>query len=226
MSSDTNTHVDPGELILFCQGSLVEEKARMIRAHLESCGACRAEMALAQSFQREEGKLPLDSSIEARLRPAVTANGVVNSEGGTVSRVPRMERSSLRWTRRALLAAAVLVLMFAARDLIDRPDQPRPIGELRAPSEDPVWDFRLAEAVGGELVLNWPVVEGARSYELRVLSSAGSLLWSRQETGLSANLTRSELPSALLAERVLFLRIAALLEDGRVIQTRPRPLPD
>ena len=65
MAREELNHIHPAELSDLLAGQTSESREREIRQHLEACGICQAELAIAESFHEQ--------ATDAVLAPAITA---------------------------------------------------------------------------------------------------------------------------------------------------------
>ena len=70
MTEEANRHLVPALLIEFLENSLDSQAMTAARTHLEHCGECRAELAMARSFQEQndESRQPASRSSRRRRR--------------------------------------------------------------------------------------------------------------------------------------------------------------
>jgi hypothetical protein len=219
MEREELNHIDPAELLDLVTGQVSEARAQEIERHLDTCGACQAELTLARSFHEQAGDEPLAPEIAARLevgldaaRPRAAGWRLIHGRPG--------------WVRAGLLAASVMFVVLGINALRDSSPDPGRSGTMRDGQPAVEWDLQLGEPGSGTVAVSWPAVEGASEYEIHVQSTTGQTLWTGRAVDSPFTLTLSELPEAVRSERFLFVTLVARMTDGTQQATRPHPLPE
>jgi hypothetical protein len=218
MTSAEFQHIEPAELYDFLAGQTSAAREREIRQHLDVCGICQAELALAESFRDQATDTSMDPAIAARLEAGLTGARLRKFGWRVIS-----QRST--WVRTGLLAASLACALLGIHALRGPALRQGQSGDMRAAQPDSVWDLQLNESETGYLRVAWPAVTGASEYEIHLQSSVGEILWSRRTMTSPATITIATLPTAVRAEPFLFVSVAALMADSTLQSTRPHPLP-
>ena len=215
--SDSN-HIDPADLSDLLAGRVGEAREREFRQHLQVCGVCQAELALAESFHQQATDTPLAPEMTARLEAGFAASRPRTLDWRIISgRRP--------WVRAALLAASLACVWLGINALNTPSLRQGPSGDMRAARPAAAWDLQLSEPESGRIEVEWPTVDGAREYEIRLQSTSGETLWSRRVVAAPYEITFATLPAAVRSERFLFVTVVALMTDGTHQATQPQPLP-
>ncbi len=149
----------PERLHAAVAGDLPAAEARTVLAHAEMCGACSAELALAQQFERaaSAGELAEAEALLAEVRRPIPAAEPL-----------RRVVPGRRWVARTLAAAAILLLgvTVAPRLFPTRP----PIGPISnvQRGNEIVLQSPLGVVKPGPLGFSWSDVPGAAAYTLTV----------------------------------------------------------
>lgn len=168
MSTGCESYADA--LVERARGRLEVGRARQVEAHLETCGDCRAALAVIEAVQRAAVEVP--DGLEARLQAAV--RGPAHSAGpaavpdagdpvraGVASERPARTPTG-RWPRRGAwalpLAAAAALAIWLGAELLGPPNG-ESAGEVAAEVE-PYGAWPASDGVvAGELVLSELSVE-------------------------------------------------------------------
>jgi hypothetical protein len=215
-------HIDPAELADILAGQVNETREREIRQHLEKCGVCQAELALAESFHAQATDTPLAPAIAARIEAGLEARLAPDRPRAFGWRVISGQPT---WVRAGLLAASLVCVVLGINALRETSLRQGQSGEMRAPQTAAEWDLQLSEAEPGRVNVTWPVVDEAREYEIRFQSTTGQTLWARRVEAPPHEIRFAALPDTVRSERFLFVTVAALMADGTQQTTRPHALP-
>jgi len=218
MAHEELKHIDPPELSDLLAGETSEAREGEIRRHLEACGVCQAELALAESFHEQANVAHLDPAIEARLEAGLAA-----AHSRTRAWLIISGRSP--WVSAGLLAASLALVLLGFNTLREPSLRQGPSGAIRGVQPAAEWDFHLSETGSGRINIAWPAVDGAREYEIRLQSTAGKVLWSRRVVVSSDDITLATLPAAVRSESFLFVTVVARMADGTKQVTPPHPWP-
>ena len=229
MTTSEGRHLNPATLLEYHQGKLAAEDAEGVRAHVEACAACRAELAMARSFAEiEAGETSVD--VKERHRAALLERITVGSLRAAVrgmSEIPavRARPAWERWLAHALLVASVACLAIAGWQYLHRVPVPEPGMTMRAtPLLENRWDMIVWDPTDTAWPLEWPPVVGAAKYLAHVQTASGDMV-----AEVPASATGIELPFDVVpAERrsePLYVVAVAVGMDGPIASTRPRFLP-
>lgn len=228
MTENLDRHLTPEELAEFIDDRLDSRMTVMARLHIQACGDCRAELALARSFQ-EQADVVLPPEVDARIKATLEARSQGAATGDHDEQIrPRRGRIlpfDLTWARAGLLAASVVFAVLGLRGVADRPTTLSPGGEMRSAGVDSVWEIDLSETAAGVIRASWGPQEGAEGYQLEIRSASGEVLWSHEVDGSSAEIRFDQLAAELQDQRALFVSVRARLSDGSFVVSRPRALP-
>jgi len=197
----------------FYDQRLEHRVASRLKQHLAGCGHCRARIGMLHRLEQDESDAAVNGDLLARAKLL---------SGG---------RPSRRRLSPALAAAAVVVLALGAvfsggllRDPGTDSVSPAPgaaeavrqVRGLEASTRTPeiLHPPQGAELAPGTLEVRWTPVEGSLRYELLVLDASGALV---ADASVQDTHWRSGESVALKPGRRYFLRVSALLADGRTV---------
>lgn len=241
MSGQEQRHLDPEQLVAFEEGRVDDEVRARIEAHLERCGRCAAERALAREYLSvpEDARLPGDESetLEAAFRARLAANSPIprpvtslssarpesSSPSARPVRTTRSRSSSRRWGVAALVAAG-LALIILGRGFLATGPSPEEGGDTLRASQTADWAQALEiEALeDGARRIGWPAVDGVAEYRVYLLDDAGQ---AREEwtTGVAElRIEPAQLPSDV---EYLFVRVEYTRADGEIQRSATRTVP-
>jgi hypothetical protein len=217
-------HLDPEVLMRCADGRLAEADRRVVEEHVESCGICQAELALA----REAASCPVGADLGSRsasLRRSFSrrldlALGARSDVGAPRVRPPRRR---WRWLGGGLLAASVAILAVGVHQMESRP-APKDLGRtMRTRSQG---DALTLEIVSD--ARDWHVRlhadESLRDLALRITTAEGEQLLERPVSGEGTTVSREELGQVTLAE-VLYVQAVGVDASGNPVRSRPQRLP-
>ena len=173
--NDSMRHASPEELALLQLGEISPDAERELREHLQSCGLCQAELALAADFVADTCE-SAGELRQSRMREHVGA--VVGNGTGTAHGRPRRRRG----LERLLMAAAVV---FAAVGIYELRPHTLPTGPgevLRSADMAASIDLGVSLRDDGWL-LSWTVNGGGEGQRVRIRSMRGEELWVADVSG-------------------------------------------
>jgi len=182
-------------------GLLSREEKERFEAHLLECDACFQdlyELSPAVAMLREEGMVP---------------SGEMGLSDET--EVPRGDGGSFPWARRRWVyvvsgvAAAGLACVLAIWALFPGEEPSR----LRGPEQGSVLVYAPKGEVPRPVEIDWAPVPAARSYEVRIHTSGGRLVWREQVDGPPAGLPDG-VRESLDPRETYFWQVEAIAEDG------------
>jgi ferric-dicitrate binding protein FerR (iron transport regulator) len=210
------SHLAHESLWAFAAGEGGARELAEIRAHLDGCPTCRAQLAqveFAQKLLRPEGAPPPLSDASARRI------GNVLAEAAEAQAVKRMSwRAWWAWKPLALAAVAALLLWFlwpaqpgptppVALPTPEVVHQPEPLDEPQGEAQ--VTSARKAKLEDGALAKNQKLAVGAK-----VSTEAGGALWLKLPDGSRAGLTgKTEVTLEAMGER----RVALEVKKGNLL---------
>jgi hypothetical protein len=226
--SGLGEHVDAGWFLAYVEGRLEAKQAKQVEGHVERCGPCRAELALARRY----AETPVGASVEGRSADLKSAFAMRAQErlDGAVRTEPRARsrrRSPLPpWISRGLLAASVAIIGFGIYQMGDsmRPSREELGRQIRAEAPDEALTLTVREVPHGRFELQWKVPAEARDLELRVIASDGSLLLERSVEGDAITLDSSEFASGAESAGIL-VQLLAKGPAGESLRSVPQALP-
>lgn len=227
----------PGEAAIgaYIDGALDEQASGRVANHLSDCAYCRKLVAATVKSQRAENVPEVPANLMRRAREAGQEQG----------KRQVWWQSAWRWApassaAAALVCAGLIITLWRAPQDVGIPKQAAPTG----PAISKVEETRPAEAApseqerkprhyeaaptviapqGGQVVsrkglrFSWNPVPGAISYEVRVVTSEGDLVWEGRSEG-----TEMRVPDGLtLSSGKYFVMTSATLDSGRTRTASP-----
>ncbi len=202
-------------------GELDEERRAALRAHLEGCGRCRAELrelepvaaALAEAdprlFESEEPRPPADLLERTLAR--------VDQARQTEDELQRRRRNRLfRWSAFAAAAAALLIAIgsFALVPKIAGPPM-EPVAFSEAPAGVEAEASLIDHTWGTETILVVSGLEDGKTYELALRNEAGEAVPSGTFIGTGDRPVECRMNAALLREDATGLEVRTA--DGDLV---------
>lgn len=186
-------------------GQLSEADRRTVLSHAARCGACAAEVKLAEAFERPmtaAEEHDVDRVLASIRKPVPTLRTGASPVG---------MRRIVAWTA---AAAAILLLSVTVgpRLFDDRPEIGPPSNVPRG--ETITLESPLATIPAGDTTFRWTAVSGARSYELLVQAADGSEVLRRQATENHVEVRAAEEDGSLRPGSVYFWEVRALGSEG------------
>ena len=223
---DPSGHVDPYQLMLLHQGELEEANATVVRAHLESCASCRAELALAADFDETSAE-PVDDATTHRLREWVspTGSGVPRATRRATAAAP----SPSRWQGSALVAAGIAVAalgLWQLAPMLQDSGELGPSGQVRAIGDER-WIVEVHSLPKGREV-RWPPAGSGSGVpvEVRVHDATGRILHTVEAMAPPVLLTHETLRNLHEEHGPLFVSLSTRLADGQDVRSGVRSLSD
>ena len=224
--SSSERHLNPATLLEYYQGKLAAEDAEGVRAHVEACAVCRAELAMARSFaELEVGET--SAEVKERLRAALLARMSPQRAGprGMSEIVPvRRHPAWGTWLSRGLLAASVTCLAIAGWQFLHRVPVPEPGATMRAAPLESRWDMIVWDPTDTSWPLEWSPVVGAAKYVVHVQTASGEVVAEAPASETGVELPFGVVPAERRSEPLYVVAVAVGI-DGPVASTRPRFLP-
>lgn len=221
-------HLNPATLLEYHQGKLAAEDAEEVRAHVEECAVCRAELAMARSFAEVEvGET--SAEVKERLRAALlarmgAASQTARPRGMAEIVEVRTHPSWGTWLSRGLLAASVACVAMAGWQYLHRVPAPEPGATMRAAPLESRWDMIVWDPTDTAWPLEWSAVVGAAKYVVHVQTASGEVVAEAPASGTGVELPFDVVPVERRSEALYVVAVAVGI-DGPIASTRPRFLP-
>ncbi len=222
-------HVDPALFLAYCEGELDASERDALETHIEHCGACRAELALA----REVSSVPVGSSLgkhskDLRSSFAVRLRDRLDTEAeskpaSSENIVPLKPRRSF-WLAGGLLAASLAVFAIGIYQLRG-PSAPTDLGHtVRAGSTEVPVSLKVRQTAPDTWELDCQIDPSLKEPTVVITTSGGKIALERKLSGPHLSLTRADL-GAQSSTTVLFAQIVAVDALGNQVRSKPERLP-
>jgi anti-sigma factor RsiW len=222
-------HIDPGLLVRYEDDELDAAQRSSIEAHVESCGTCRAELALVREYaSREVGanlgnrSNALRESFRRQLDARFPTTAPAQGASARATRVRPPSRSP-GWLTRSLLAASVAVIAFGVYQL----RKPSTVTDLGRTLRSEAPQARLSvnvQRVDDGWQLQSRAAERLQDQRVIVVTAKGEVALERLMIGDAFSFTRADLGEFASAQN-LFVQIEATDTLGNPIRSRPQRLP-
>jgi hypothetical protein len=224
VTDEAERHLDAAALLDLHEKRLPAEEEAKAWSHLESCGHCRAELALARSFVEGEGE-EAPAATRERHRKALLArfDGAREKPPAKIVDV-RAHPAWSSWLSRGLMAASLAFLVIAGWQIAHRTPTPERSSVLRATPPEARWEMIVWDPTPTGWPLEWEPVPGAASYVVRVQTESGDVLAEVPAGEKGVEVRFDVVPEAHRAEALYAVGVAVGL-NGPVAVTRARFLP-